>query len=197
MGNFLDERNLKTELGITSGDAADDALLKGMVDAVESLWDERTARTWFATAHTEYYDAEGGREKLFLRNWPVAASPVPTVKDDPDWVWGADTSLTINDDFRVDYIRGIVHNPGGFFNGVQSVQVVYTAGYTAAACPAWLKQALVRQAAHWYRQAKGSSWAKSSEAMPGGGTTSFKELVDNMLPDFVALADMHRRMTDD
>lgn len=83
---------------------------------------------------------------------------------------------------------------GSFPEGEQNIYIKYTAGYTAATVPDWLKQMLIRQASHWYRQAKDQKWDMSSKSEPaGGGTVAFTRLQHNLLPDYWILADMHRR----
>ena len=193
MGNFISKTDLKTELEIASDNTDYDTWLDLMTNAVESLWDQMTNRTWFKTAFTDYYDSPRYTNKVFLDNYPVTVTPALTIHDDPDWVWGSDT-LIDSDQYRADYIKGIIHYNAYFFNGNQSIKVGYTAGYAADDLPKAIKQLLVRQACHWFKQGKGQIWDVSSESQPAGaGTLSFKGLQDNLLPDFIMMAGLEQR----
>jgi len=187
---FITIDDIKAELNIDS--TRDDFLLNTIVGAVLKLWDELTNRTWAKTAHTEYYDSPRYNSTVFLKNYPVDSSETIQLWDDPDWEWG-DNSEIDSDDFRVDYENGIIHYNGYFYEGKQSIKVTYTAGYSDETAPGWLKDILVRQVAHWFEQAKNKSWHISSLATGEGGTTSYKNLRDNLLPEFVLLADLNRR----
>jgi len=78
--------------------------------------------------------------------------------------------------------------------GHQNIYVKYTAGYTDSTVPTWLKQTLIRQASHWYRQAKDQKWDMSSKSEPAGaGTVAYTRLQNNLLPDFWAFVQMNRR----
>jgi hypothetical protein len=182
--------NLKDELGIAREDNTQDVLLQAIVTAVLSVWDNMTNRTWESGSKTEYYDCSAHTTKIFLRNWPVTS--VTTIHDDPDWAWAAD-SLIPTADYQTDTEKGIIHYMGEFYTGSQNVKVVYTAGYSAVTVPAWWKQLIVRQAAHWSRQAiKGISDVSSK--VVGSNSTNYKDLENNLLPDFMLFVNMERRM---
>jgi hypothetical protein len=193
MGNFISKTDLKAELQIEAAETEWDTLLDTLANAIENLWDRLTNRVWFKTAFVEYYDAPKGTKKIFLQNYPVVTSPAVVVRDDPDWVWGDDTIVDATD-YRVDYEKGIVHYNAVFFEGSQSVKVSYTAGFAADALPTAIKQVLVRQGAHWWKQAEGRIWDVSSEAQAAGaGTVSFKLLEKNLLPEFAMMAEFEGR----
>jgi len=95
--------------------------------------------------------------------------------------------------YRIDYSTGCVDCAFSINDSVGNIVVDYTAGYSDALVPAWLKQALRRQACFWYQQARDRGWGVSSKSFgPDGGTTAFTKLYDNFLPEFRMLANMNR-----
>jgi hypothetical protein len=82
---------------------------------------------------------------------------------------------------------------GDFMGG--TVTVKYTSGYTSDTFPLFLKQLLVRQASHWYRQATGKNWDYTKIDKQEGGTIDFSKVSEyNLLPDFVKSAKMNRKI---
>ncbi len=182
---LITKEQVKTELTIEGTSA--DTIIDSLIDRIQSLWDTETNRTWEQTTFTEYYSSEES-DTVFLKNYPV--SSITTIHDDPDWVYGSDT-LVSSDDYTYDEKDGIVYYNGDFFTGRNNIKVVYVAGYLTT--PGWLEQILIRQVAHWYTQGTKQKWDKSSNSMQEGGTTSYTQLKNNMLPDFDSLVEMHRR----
>lgn len=181
---FIDVNDLKTTLNISDSDK--DTLLQELCDSVESLWCEMTDIEWVQAERTEHYNSDSYNSRVFLDNSPVASSPAPQIWDDPDWEWGS-SSLIDSSDYRIDYDQGIIYYNGFFYEGKQSIKVTYTSGYTADNVPDWLKKILIRQACHWYKQDVDQRWDKSSVSAPaGGGTVAYKNMIDNLLPDFLA-----------
>jgi hypothetical protein len=197
VGNLIDIDLVKDELHFDStvGDTYD-GLLENLVSIIESLWDELTNRIWAKTSHIEYYNSSRYNNIINLRNFPVQS--VTSIYDDPDRDFEAG-DLVDADDYSVDTKNGIIYNDGMFYEGFQSLKVTYVAGYTDVAgtgnlpVPMWLKGILIRQAAHWYRQGVSQNWDVSSVDNRAGGTTSYKQLKDNLLPDFWLMVDKHKR----
>ena len=186
---FIDKTNLKTELGIT--DTNNDTLLTALATAILSLWDELTNRIWAEATYTEYHSTCKGDKKILLDNYPIGS--ITSLYDDDDWVYGSDT-LIDTDDYTFHSESGIVYYCSQFSEAQNNIKIVYVAGYTDANVPNWLKQVLVRQGCHWFKQAKDQRWDMSSKVEPaGGGTISYKGLEDNLLPDFVMLAEKNSR----
>lgn len=194
--SMITKEDLKLELGIKDTDNND--LLEAIATGVEGLFIELTGREWSQQALTEYYNAYEQHNTVILRSFPVATDPAVQMWDDPDWNWTSD-HLIPAEDYRVDYVHGVIYYNSFFHVGNQSIKVSYTAGYEeteegVVTIPAGTKQILIRQGAHWFEQAKDSKWDKSSIAQPGGmGTTSYKNLKDNLLPDFVMLIEREIR----
>jgi len=193
--SLITKDDLKSELEIASNDTDNDTLLEILAEAIQDLFDDLTSRTWEETTHTEYHNSDEYGDMIFLRNYPVTS--ITSIHDDPERDFGA-TDLVDSDDYTYDADKGIVYYDGWFYKGKQSLKVVYKAGYTANALPKHIKQTLVRQACHWFTQAVKRRWDVSSITLEGGGgTTSYKDLRDNLLPDFVMLAERNRRISYD
>lgn len=187
MGSFITKTNLKSEMSIDTLDTDYDSLLDALATAVENIFDELTGRILLEGERTEYYNSEAYGSKIFLKNRPVKSQSDIQVWDDPDWEWGSD-SLIAAADIRVNLEVGIVYYDGSFFEGSQSIKVVYTAGYTVANIPASIKEIFVRQACHWYSDAKSKQWALISISHgTGAGSITKRELRNSLLPDFDAL----------
>ena len=187
--SFIDKDDLKLELGIT--DTGNDLLLTVLAEAVESLWDKLTSRTWAKTTYVEYYSSRQGDSRIILDNFPIIS--VTSIYDDTDWEYREDTKVD-TDDYTCNLDTGVVFYNGVFSEGGNNLKITYIAGYEDADVPAWLKQVLVRQACHWFKQAKDQRWDMSSKAEPaGGGTISYKGLENNLLPDFAMLAEVSKK----
>jgi len=192
---LITKEDVKLELGIK--DAENNDLIEAVTVGVEGLYKELTGKTVVEQAAlTEYYNAYEDQSVVILRGYPVATTPAVQMWDDPDWQWTSD-HLVPAEDYRVDYVHGVIYYNSYFHVGNQSIKVSYTAGYTetgASAIPSGSKQIMVRQAAHWFEQAKDHKWDKASVAQPQGmGTISYKNLKDNLLPDFAMLIERDSR----
>jgi len=115
------------------------------------------------------------------RNWVYLCAPL-------EYLYG----------YEIDTEKGRIYHPGGFPAGYHNIIVNYTGGYVTSGegknVPGWLTKVLVRQCCHWYRQAKDQRWDHSSKSEPaGGGTVAYTRLKDNLLPDFVLMANYHRK----
>ena len=191
---FIAISDVKTEIGMDASDTTYDSMLSAIVSGVLSLLDQLTNRTWATGSHTEYYNGVDCPNKVFLKNFPVSSKDDVSIWDDPDWEYGSSDQIS-SDDFQVDLSRGVIYYNSRFFQSHQNIKVIYTAGYADADFPKAYKQILIRQAAHWFKQARGQEWDVSSKANPGGaGTTSFKGLENNLLPDFAALVEKEKRV---
>jgi hypothetical protein len=77
------------------------------------------------------------------------------------------------------------------YSGAPTI-IKYKAGYTEDTIPSWLAQILIRQTAHWYLQAQEKRWHVSSATIGDNATISYKNQKNNLLPDFLDLANRHR-----
>lgn len=99
------------------------------------------------------------------------------------------------DEFLQDFIfsedTGMIRT----INSYRYLWVSYSHGYTSTTLPKDIKQLLVRQACHWYRQGKQKNWDYSTINMQEGGSVSFSKTDKmNLLPDFIAFSEMNRKI---
>lgn len=188
MADLVTIAEVKVEAGISG--TQDDVLLTALLSAVLSLWDKLTGRTWLSASYTEYHDSERGSAMIFLKHFPVTA--VASLYDDPNWSYGADT-LIDTDYYKTDMEAGVIHYLSKFNVGKQNIKVTYTAGYTSVTVPAWLKELIIRQVAVWHQQAANKRWPVSSISSKEGTVISFSVLKNNLLPEFIAMAEKEAR----
>lgn len=188
---LITKDDLKTELGLSSSDTTWDTLLTTLAGAVQDLFEKLTDRQVEKATFTEYFNSDGYTNTILLSNYPVIEGSV-TVWDDPDWDFTDDDKID-SDDYTIDYGRGIIYYDGWFYKGFRSIKVQYQAGYDTDTLPDSWKQVWVRQACHWFHDAKNKEWALQSVSQPRGGTVTHKNLVDNLLPDFALLVQVEKR----
>lgn len=124
----------KLELRVTTND--NDALLAKIIDRVSDRFNGHFARTlvYPDAAWTEFHTIREPRVRLWLRDYPVLASPAIQVWEDQNRVFDASSLLTEDDDYVVDRERGVLTRVSGsdeilWEAGVRVVKVVYHAGY--------------------------------------------------------------------
>ena len=117
------------------------------------------------------------------------------IGDDTDWEWDDSSDELDTDEYTYgDGEDGVIIADSAFDKGDNNIKVIYTAGYTDANVPEWLRQILIRQVCHWFKQIQDGRFDISSKALPsGGGTTSYNTLKSNLLPDFEAAVERNRR----
>jgi len=189
---LIDKDDINVELNKDDDNIDRDALLDALCDAVQSIFEDLSNRVLTSATFTEYHSCDRYCNKLFLKNYPIAS--ITTIHDDPDWDY-ASGSLISSDDYTFNSLSGTVHYNGYFYQGSNSVKVVYIAGYSVTTLPKSIKETMIRQVSHWFEQAKNSSWAISSQTDPTGGSSiqAFTQLKDNLLPDFVLIASKYAR----
>lgn len=148
MAVYTSRSNVKTHLGLGSGDSSLDALIDLVIEAVDGIIDGFTGRGSLASAQaTEYYDGPGSG-KLILRRRPVTAVAGVWVDavgyhGQAAGAFGSGTEWTAGVDFvnpRTDATEGnggmlvALRNPdfegGGIWpRGIGNIKVTYTAGY--------------------------------------------------------------------
>lgn len=172
---LITRTDLLVELS-NSVSSEDNGLLDNLVAGVWGLWELLTGRSWEQADYTEYHNITSSTQnRLYLRQTPV--TEVTSIHNDADWVYG-DESLIDPADYSFCPETGIVYYNSFFNPGDRAVKVVYEAGYQTANFPPGIKQVLVRQAAHWFKQAK-----------------NFQdfEKIDSVLAEFMALVERFRR----
>jgi len=191
---FINLIDLKVELGIDLNSADQDARLILMAEAVQDLWDRLTDRKWASQDYTEIHSIpDSNVSKLFLKNYPV--SNLESIKVDHNREWDNGVEPVSAEYYSLEPETGIIYLDNAFPQGNRIVQVKYTAGYLPKELPASIKQIMIRQACHWYRQAKDSGYNITSFSQIDGGSVNhgLHLLKDGLLPEFQVAAVQHRR----
>lgn len=109
--------------------ATKDVLIADMIKSASQAIEEFMARLTKEEARTEQYDVEPGQQKIFLRTFPIKATPAATFKNDTAREFGVGIIAFAADTFYLDLRRGtvefdrirLIHGPG-------TLQVTYTGG---------------------------------------------------------------------
>lgn len=122
--------NLKTFMGMPSGETTDDTILTNIIAEIEDYIQNVVCQRQFAVAnHTEYYDGDG-TDILLLENLPIVS--VTSLYDDTDREYGSDTLIS-SDDYILYKIYGYIKLDGyRFSEGSQNIKIIYRAGYGTA-----------------------------------------------------------------
>lgn len=135
MAVFLDTANslltlteVKSYLGDTGSDYED--RYKRLINAVSHTFNRETNRLLKEREVTEYRDGDGGTE-IDLRQYPITSDTTSIdIRIDTDRAYSTgdkvgSTSITLYED-----IGRVAMDDNSFDKGVQSVKIVYRAGYT-------------------------------------------------------------------
>lgn len=132
---------VKEALGITG--AGSDTVLAQMVTAVSIEAERLMDRHAETTARTELYQMRATKKLVTLKGYPVSASPAAAVKVSTTADFSGSDTLTANEDYILDPVRGELRFLGSFEplrDGDSGrpvapvyVQVTYTAGMAASA----------------------------------------------------------------
>lgn len=122
----LDEARAALEIR----DDKDDALITTMIEDLQGRFEDHCHRPFLRASRTERFD--GGTKSLWVRAFPVETGV--KVYADEDYEFGEDTLLTENDDYVINYRRGLIE----YFHSqlwpikLSAYQVIYTGGFVAA-----------------------------------------------------------------
>lgn len=180
MTNPIAVADMKQELAGLQIDPRDEALVQAHVDGAWELWCTLTDRTWYSATFTEYHTVRNYNQKtLRLREIPIAS--ITSIHNDTDGWDYAVGDLIAAAGYRFDPgepTKGVVYFKTQLIPGLpNSVKVIYAAGYTALTLPNDIKRAVLRQAAHWFKQNKNFDRF---------------ETMDNLLDEFTLLAANNR-----
>jgi len=177
-----------SELRAQTGDGGSSGLtdiVQTLCNCVGSLWKEKTGRDWESDEYTEFINTDSLSSLARVKNLPVA--DVDSVYFSPTRQF-LDSEEIDEEDYAFDPTTGLFYFDLQFSKSRRGLRILYTGGYEEGEVPDWLTGILARQVAHWYTQGKDKSWAISSQNFQSG-TTSYKALVNNILPEFVEAAE--------
>jgi hypothetical protein len=135
---------------------------------------------------TEYHTFRCGTARLWLAQWPVLT--ITSIHEDPDRDYGASTLLVSGTDYLVDNDSGLVTRIEddatiAWETGLETVRVVYTAGYTQATVPGDLKQIALELFDMQWKEAIRGNVGRASATGDLGSATYFgpAELTSHMI----------------
>lgn len=123
----------------------DDDLLEDLIDYITDQFEKYCeVDSFHDNSYTEYADSINGYEQ-FVKNTPI--NSITTIWNDPDWLWGDDTTAT-STDYRIKDDSYITFKYG-FYEGNQNLKITYNGGYTEI--PGDLKLACIKETARAYK----------------------------------------------
>lgn len=137
------------------------SIMADVIAEAQDLAGGACGRVLESAAYTEYHDIGVGQAAVVLRQAPVTGTPV---------VLASGVTLTVDVGYALDTGSGILSAASGVFPaGGRNLVVTYTAGYTAATCPAGLRRVLY-QIVGWILESAGNAGA-ASEGQDGYNVT--------------------------
>lgn len=162
----------KAQLRVTS--SAEDALINSLIVAARDLCESETGRALLP--QTWELSLDCFEDEMILRRVPVASITSIKYTD----AYGVEQTLASTEyvlDTASNWKARVVLAPGKswpqVYTGINNVRIRYVAGYAnAAAVPQALKQWMLLQISHWFR---------NRESVIVGVTANKMEFVDNLL----------------
>lgn len=178
---------------------ADQALIETMIGAVTKRAEFESGRVFrkstVANPTTEYFSPLEGQTTVRVRRWPIDS--ITSIKESLDGDFSTATALA-STDYAI--VRSGETNEGeirlrwrSFFEGVESVQVIYAGGLArdVGQVPSDLRYAAIRQVVYWYQRR--DSLGVTSESVQGANV-SFNFPLD-LLPDVERVVRSYRPQT--
>lgn len=138
---------VKTLTGVAS---ADDAITQTLITKASVYANDYTGRILAQQSpFTETYDGDGSNI-LFLDNYPITS--VTTVHQDSDRVFGSDTLVPSTDYLTYADNRKLVGIGTRWFKDIQTIKVVYVAGFAIGSIPEDLVNAVTMLVDFWGKE---------------------------------------------
>lgn len=163
-----------------------ESLIESHIGAASEVIARYTNRTLIAPAAVveQLFDGNG-TDQQYLPNWPIFASPTPTLKWYDGTAWQTVTGwLTVND-------RGMVYfpNPVHFYRGRLNYKFTYIGGYAIADVPADMKYACAQMVFRQLRKVVDKQEGVASESFD---THSVTFDLSKIPTDLRAILDKHK-----
>jgi hypothetical protein len=187
--DLITREEAKAGCGIPEPETAhpDDEEFDRLVHRCSSLIAEWCNRDFEFSTYIDKFSSDGYREDLRVKNPPIAtADPTAQVWVDYDHEWGDDTELDINEDYEIDYERGVIFFYTPIEQGILHIKVSYKGGYESI--PDGLKAACVHLVAYLYHKSNEQSHDLTNINSPGwslGLRTNLPEEIWMMISPWV------------
>ena len=138
------------EVKVLTGVAtADDAITQELITKASVFANNYTGRILAQQTFTETYDGDGS-DILFLNNYPITS--VTTVHQDSDRAFGVDTLVDSDDYLTYADNRKLVGIGTRWFKDIQTIKVVYVAGFVIGSIPDDLVNAVTMLVDFWGKE---------------------------------------------
>ncbi len=138
------------EVKVLTGVAAvDDAITQELITKASVYANNYTGRILARQTFTETYDGDGS-DILFLNNYPITS--VTTVHQDSDRAFGVDTLVDSGDYLTYADNRKLVGTGTRWFKDIQTIKVVYVAGFVIGSIPDDLVNAVTMLVDFWGKE---------------------------------------------
>lgn len=127
----------------------DDSLTQELITKASFWANNYTGRILASQTFTEIYDGDGS-DILFLKNYPITS--VTTVHQDSDRTFGSDTLIAATDYLTYAYNRKLVGIGTRWFKDIQTIKVVYVAGFVIGSIPEDLVNAVTMLVDFWSKE---------------------------------------------
>jgi hypothetical protein len=141
----------------------DDARLNGYINRATDMIEQYCQRRFLSTAYTNELYSGDNTYYLYTRNWPITALSALS------WGSGSVGSRSFEAVDTSNYAietqgakdRGAIYSEVGFPNGSDNIRISYTAGYTQANIPGYIKEACLELVSYLYGRSKATPGMKS------------------------------------
>ena len=140
--------DVKLFMGVTGANSDMDDLLSDIINRFSTLFETYIGRNILSRSYTETHDG-GGYYMLFTNQYPIIS--VESIHDSTDWAW-TDSILIESDYYMItsgDNFNAVVLKSTTFYDYVENVQIIYTAGYTTV--PEDIQQCIIEEVAKSYK----------------------------------------------
>jgi len=144
---------------ITGAAAADDAITQTLITAASYWANKYTSRILAQQTFTEYYDGDDSNI-LFLKNYPIDS--VTTVHQDSDRAFAASSLIAATDYFTYADNRNLISDGVSWEKGIQTIKVVYVAGYAIGSIPEDIVNAVTMLVDLWTKEYKAHRFGVTS-----------------------------------
>jgi hypothetical protein len=178
---------VKEYVDIKTTETDKDSLINTLIASSQAFIEEYCNRKFEKSVETEYH--EGGSNKIFVKKYPIFASPAPQIWDSWDRLY-ASTDLILATDYFIDYDKGIISFDYEVGGSPGAVKVVYTGGYKSYLIPLPVSQACIELVARKLKEGPSGGLGVPSRALPGGGNVTF--VIDALLPQTKIALDLYK-----
>ena len=158
---------------LTGVAAADDVITQQHITDASFFANSYTGRILASQTFTEYYDGDG-TNLLFLKNYPI--SSITTIHQDSDRTFATASLVASTDYFTYADNRKLIGDGVIWLRGLQTIKVVYLAGYVIGSIPEDLVNAVTMLVDYFYKSYDGHRFGVTSTGSETNRITYEKDI---------------------